>query len=121
MVTTQNDSAHDLLIHNPAPFGWPWTSPDGVTDDPQARVKQLPCGCYSRVDDQKILCAQHLDALNNRCSFQPENWGSAVGARGLYSCATPTISPEKSVCTASLPAKPWVPAQQAHTASRDRA
>lgn len=72
----------DSEIRNPAPLGWPWESPDGVTDDPQVRIKQLPCGCYNRIDNEKVLCPQHLDALNGRCSFQPEDWGEWQGVDG---------------------------------------
>ena len=76
-----NDSA-SAEIRNPAPLGWPWTNTNGVTDDLEARVEQLPCGCYSRVDDEKVLCAMHLDAINSRCSFQPEDWGDWCGVDG---------------------------------------
>lgn len=72
----------DNSIQNPAPLGWPWSSPDLVTDDPEARVLSLPCGCYQRVDGESVLCAMHLDALNDRCNFQPEDWGDWPGVDG---------------------------------------
>lgn len=83
MTATKNDPTPASQIGNPGPLGYPWRSPDSVTDDPEARLEELPCGCYSRIDGEKVLCTRHLDALNDRCSFQPEDWGEWPGIDGL--------------------------------------
>jgi hypothetical protein len=45
---------------------------NGFTDDFEARLEQLPCGCYSRIDGERVLCEPHLATLYPRQTFPSE-------------------------------------------------
>lgn len=51
-------------IRNPEPMGYPW-EPTEDRDDPEAIIASLDCGCYRRVDDEAVLCPEHLRELNH--------------------------------------------------------
>lgn len=57
------DPTHRHDIDNPAVLGYPFDL-DRFQEDPESIINQLPCGCFSRVDGQSVLCHMHLAELN---------------------------------------------------------